>query len=275
MVKTCDRTGLPMHDDGHQWRVLGALAPVKAFALPNFGASFDVIPERDWIETSVDDWAQKIPVWNQGQHGACVGHGSATAFTFAWLISGQAYHEFSPTSIYARINGGRDQGAQVGDGLLCLKKYGAALMSQFGEDKIWEQQLTADVRKTATRFRVVEAYKINDWTEMGTALMKGFMVVSGLAVGDNFSNLDRNGVAPLPDRVTGGHCLAHYGLRQVGGTFVAKTRNSWGMSWGVGGDCYLQKDAWNPRYGFPFDAFAIGGVMDDPEETDTDSPVLV
>jgi hypothetical protein len=190
------------------------------------------------------------------------------------LASGQARHLFSPTSIYARINGGRDQGAQVASGLEAIKTYGTCFQEQFGEDKIYAQQLSAAAAKTATRFRVLEAYKINNWSELGTAITKGFVVVSGIGVGDNFSNLDSNGVAPLPNRVIGGHCLASFGLKKVSGIWVANTRNSWGDRWGKLGNCYLQRDAWHPQYGFPFDAFAIGGVLDDPEETETDPPIL-
>ncbi len=52
-------------------------------------------------------------------------------------------------------------------------------------------------------------------------------VVTGIAVGNNFSNLDRNGVAPLPDRVVGGHCTCQLGLKKVQGIWMAETQNSW------------------------------------------------
>jgi hypothetical protein len=265
------QSGLPMHDDGQQWRVLGCLPATREFGLPGFAEAFPVLPENSWEETAVD--ISQIPVFNQGQHGSCTGHGSVTAFTFSWLLSGQPLYVFSPTSVYARINGGKDQGAMVGDALKALQQYGTCFMEQFGEDKIYTTQMQQDAMQTATRFRVNEAYKINSWEEMCTALTMGLVVVSGLAVGQNFSNLDSNGVCPIPDRVIGGHCLAHYGLKKVGGAWVAATRNSWGTTWGMNGNCFIQKGIYDPRFGFPFDAFAIGGVLSDPQGNEP--PVLV
>lgn len=265
-------SGLPMHDDGQQWRVLGCLPSTKTFSLPDFGATIPVQPESNWDETAVD--ISGVPVFNQGQHGSCTGHGSVTAFSFAWWLSGQAAYQFSPTSVYARINGGKDQGAMVGDALMALQQYGTCFMNQFGEDMIYTSQMSSDAVKTASRFRVSEAYRLRSWEEMCTALTMGLMVVSGMAVGNNFSNLDSNGVCPVPDQVAGGHCLAHYGLKKVNGTWVALTRNSWGKSWGMNGNCLIQKGMFDPKFGFPFDAFAIGGVITDPQ-VDNGPPVLV
>ncbi len=267
-------SGLPMVNDGNDvWRVLGTLPPNKKCKFQNFGDVFTVIPESQWEEYEPEDWFSQVTVYNQGQYGSCTGHGSVAAFTFSWLLSGQPARVFSPTSVYAHINNGVDQGAQVSDALTALEQYGTCLQSQFGENEIFMSQMPAAAQQTALRFRVGTAYKINSWDELGTAITQGLVVVSGLAVGQNFSNLDSNGVVPLPDTVIGGHCMASYGLKQINGVWVVKTRNSWGTSWGLNGDCYLQQGIYDPQYGFPFDAFAIGGVIDDPQSPD-DPPVL-
>lgn len=271
-IELDDATGLPVFDDGSQPRLLGALRPYRACALPLFSNKFDVIPESRWSECSLKSW--NAPVWNQGAFGSCVGQGSATAFTYSWRLSGQPYHEFSPTSIYARINGGRDVGAVVSDGLECLKNYGVALMSQFGQDKIYEAQITPQIARTARRFRVVEAYKISTWDQMGTALLKGMPCVSGIGIGRNFNDLDSDGIAPLPDFLIGGHCMAHIGLVQVAGKWYIQTQNSWSAGWGKGGFCLLQRGAWDGRYGFPFDAFAISSPFDDPDDSSNDPPFV-
>ncbi len=176
-IRLHKESGLPMLDDGQQWRVLGCLPPTQLFDLPAFGTAFPVLPESQWEEGSVD--LASVPVFNQGQHGSCTGHGSVTAFTFSWLLSGQQRYGFSPTSVYARINGGRDAGAQVGDALMALQQYGTCLMAQFGEDSVYQAQLSADAVQTALRFRVADAYKVTSWEDMGSALTKGLMVVSG------------------------------------------------------------------------------------------------
>ncbi len=263
--------GLPVHDDGSEFRALGAHKPTGNFSLPNFESRYAVTPEDEWQETSLKGW--NIPIFNQGQFGSCVGMGSTAAFTYAWLASGQAVHAFSPTYVYAHINGGRDQGAQVAHGLEALKSVGVCLMSEFPITQIYVSQIPNQAKITAKRFKAFEAYKINSWEELGTALNNGLAVVSGIAVGRNFSRLDKNGVAPLPDAIDGGHCMCHTGLKMIDGRWAVETQNSWGTSWGNNGFCYLREGHWNPRYGFPFDAFAIGGVKDDPED-DSDPPVL-
>lgn len=263
--------GLPVHDDGGEFRALGAHKPSGNFNLPVFESKFGTMSEDEWSPCSLSHW--DIPIFNQGQYGSCVGMGSTAAFMYSWLSSGQQSHEFSPTYVYAHINGGQDQGAQVARGLEALKTVGTCLMSEFSINKIYLNQIPSQAKQTAKRFKVLEAYKINSWEQLGTAIVKGFAVVSGIAVGRNFSNLDRNGVAPLPNSIDGGHCLCHIGLKQVGGEWVVETQNSWSRSWGVGGFCYLREEHWDARYGFPFDAFAISGVKDDSEDK-SDPPIL-
>ncbi len=120
------QNGLPLHDDGTQHRVLGALQPSREFKLPSFQAAFPTLPESEWTETSLSDWVVKI--WDQGSYGSCVGQGTCAAFTLAWQLSGQRYEEFSPTFVYAHINGGRDDGAEVSKGLEAIKKSGTCLI---------------------------------------------------------------------------------------------------------------------------------------------------
>lgn len=266
-----ETSGLPMLHDGTTWRTLGTLPPHSRVALPKFGDAFDVLPESQWVETNFQSF--NVPILNQGQHGSCTGHAAVDAFTYAWLMSGQPYVALSPTSVYAHINGGVDQGATVSDSLICLKTYGACLMSQFGEDQLYMSELSAEAQQTALRFRVEEAYQLTDWQSLCTALSRGLPCVSGLAVGYNFSNLDSNGIAPLPNAIAGGHALCHVGLKNINGQWVIYTQNSWN-GWGINGTgfCYLQEGAYSPNYGFGFDCYAISGVLTDPQETNP--PVL-
>jgi hypothetical protein len=109
---------------------------------------------------------------------------------------------------------------------------------------------------------------------MCSAILQGFPVISGIAVGRNFTDIPDNGIAPLPDQVVGGHCMVHIGLKQVNGVWMVETQNSWSKNWGMDGFCHLQEGAWHPRYGFGFDCWAFTAVHDDPEDTQTDAPVV-
>ena len=265
------KSGLPMISGGGQWRMLAALPSPKLVALPNFGEVHELIPRSDWKECTLREWG--VTIRDQGAHGSCTGQATQSALAYAWKISGQKFHEFSPTYIYAQVNGGQDRGAQVSNAVMAAQK-GTCLFEQCGQNTIYMNQISAEAKKTASRFKVLEVYRVKNFDELGTAMMRGYPVVSGIAVGDNFGNLSSDGVAQLPDRIAGGHALCHIGMKNVNGKWVIDTQNSWGVRWGLDGFCFLQEGAWNQRYGFGFDAWAITAVADDPEETETDPPLL-
>lgn len=266
-------TGLPSVNDGSgNFRALAALAPSRDFKLPVFESKFPSLPESEWQPSNLKNW--NIPIFDQGQYGSCVGQATVTAFTYSYAISGQDIQIFSPTYIYSLINGNRDGGAQVSQGLEAIKDKGTCLMSQFGQDKIYRKYHTKEIVETAKRFKALEGYKINTWIELGSALTIGMPCVFGIAVGNNFSKLDRSGIAPLPDRIAGGHALCAISLQQINKKWVLHTQNSWSRGWGMDGFCYITKEHFNPRYGFGFDVFAISGVIDDPGVVINDPPVF-
>lgn len=271
-IRYNSRSGLPMINGGGEWRVLGALPSPKLTALPSFAEDFKAIPRSEWVECSLKEWG--CPVLNQGKYGSCVGQGTETAFRYIWKISGQTDRDFSPTFIYGHINNNRDNGAQVSDGPTTLRLNGTCLLSQVGMDKIFKSQFPQEAFTTAKRFKLLSAYRCTNYDELCSALMLGFPVISGIAVGSNFTSIPRTGIAPIPDRVVGGHCMCHIGLKQIGGKWMIETQNSWSENWGMGGFCYLQEAAWHPRYGFGFDCWALTAVQDDPEDTRTDTPVV-
>lgn len=263
-------SGLKMIEGGGAWRVLGALPSPPLTAHPDFTDLFSVAPRADWNDCSIKSW--KPPILDQGQYGSCVGQATETAFHYAWKVSGQEDHGFSPTFIYGMINGDQDAGAQVSDGVTCIQINGTCLMSQVGQGTIYKSRFPSVAFTTAKRFKALSVYRLHSFDELCTAILRGFACISGIAVGTNFNNLSNEGICPLPNKVAGGHALCHIGLKKVQGKWVVETQNSWGRDWGLSGYCYLQEGAWDPRYGFPLDAWAITAVNDDPEESETDAP---
>lgn len=241
--------------------------------LPSFGANFPILPRSQWKETSLKSW--NVPVEDQHQFGQCTGESAEAVMQYAWLISGQKRQSWAAGSVYARINGGRDQGAQVHDALMALQTSGICLEADAPDGQIFMSQIKPQAWVNAKRFRVKDAFKISSFDELGTALSRGFPCASGLAVGNNFDHLDSDGVVPLPDAIRGGHALCHCGLKVTKrGLWVAETKNSWGTSWGLGGYCFIQEGAFNARYGFGFDAYAVVSVYDDSGVTEDDTPTV-
>lgn len=62
-------------------------------------------------------------------------------------------------------------------------------------------------------------------------------VVMGTDWYENMMDIDAGGLIHATGRIVGGHCYALVGVDPVAQT--VKIQQSWGKSWGVGGQCYL------------------------------------
>lgn len=256
-------------------RMLGCLKPDPNFsAIPDFASAYQLLPQSQWTENSLKP--ANAPLRDQGQQGSCVGQGSTTAFQYAKTLAGHTEHVYSASFVYGQINGGKDGGAQVSQGMMELLQTGVCTEKTVPEGEIFKTQYPQEAYTEAARFKALQAYKVNSFEELCTALTLGFPCASGIAVGRNFvrGQLDNNGLAPLPDVIVGGHCMCHMGLRNLNGMWVVETQNSW-KGWGMGQFCYLQQGHWNPGYGFPFDCFAIYSVIEDPQDTTTEPPAII
>lgn len=270
-----DSNSLPLiytpHDS--QVRALGCLPPRDDFGgLPRFAAANSVIPRQEWRDVDLSPFLH--PVWDQGQHGSCVGHGSGTAFHIAYQIAGGTVPPggFSPTSLYALINGGRDRGAIVSDAMTALKEQGLGLMAEVPESIIYEGQIPAEAKATRARFRVLDAYHCASFDEIGSALQLGFPVSFGIMLPGRFHNLDAQGVAGLGFGQLGGHCMAVYGTQRLAdGRWSLRVRNSWGTRWGREGNCLLVEEHFQGNC----DAFAIRADLADPQDPNSPPVALV
>jgi len=65
---------------------------------------------------------------------------------------------------------------------------------------------------------------------------------------DSFSP-DRDGWITSGRGGGGGHALCGYGLAQRNGAWGIRTRNSWGPTWGVGGNCILAEPLFGNEIG--------------------------
>jgi hypothetical protein len=258
-------------EQGGAYRFLGCNAPRPDFGgLPKWSANQPVLPQSQWAEFDRRD--PRVPVLNQGQHGSCVGHGGATAFSMAWLASGQTFRRFSPCYLYGNINGGRDAGAIVSDAMQSLQRTGIALEEQVPEGQVYRQSSWSQFDATAQRFRIADAYHCETFDDLGSAAQLGFFICYGILVGNGFTSLDNEGVPGVGGR--GGHCMAGGDAmkRSSRWGWLIHNRNSWGQSYGDNGCCYLAKQHF--EYGGYLDSFAIRLVANDPQETDVPPPLV-
>lgn len=196
----------------------------------------------------------------------CVGHGTCSGMEMCWLQSGKQLVEFNPFFVYGLINGGRDQGAQISDALLALQQYGICPKGDLPPGVMFQNQFPQQAFTDAKRFRLQQAYHCATFEEICSAISLGFVTPLGIYVGQNFPQVDAEGVAPLPNRGGGGHCILGCGLKKSSRYgWIIKIQNSWGLNFGMSGYCYIRKEHFQSMQP---DAFAIQTIMDDPQTND-------
>lgn len=203
-----------------------------------FSSANPVIPRSNW-KSFPPRMRPNVPILDQDGRGACVGHGSCSALMLARDVAGWTHQLLSPCFIYALINGGIDQGANLGDAATAIQSKGACLMSEFPEPNYLARNIPPDAYTTALRFRVLDIYALANFDESVSASALGFTVFDTIQCGSNFSELDANGIPPVA-RGMGNHCIANddFEVKLVGSDWLLRKRNSWATTWGLNGLFY-------------------------------------
>ena len=245
-----------------EWRVLSYIPSDNNHDFPKYSSRVG-FSDATIKEIDLSWFANRI--MNQGSTSSCVGHGSVAGMEIAWKQLGNPPQQFSPFFTYALINGGSDNGAMISDALKELKKYGACPLEDMPKGVMYERQVPKKAYEQASRFKISQAYQCNSFEEICHAISVGFTVPLGIYVGDNFSDIDKDGVSPLPRGGGGGHCILGCGVKNTAKYgWVIKIQNSWGSSFGENGFCYIQKNHF--KY-MDLDAFAIQATFDDPKDS--------
>lgn len=264
--------GLPVAEFGGEPRVLASLPPRPVSPFPDWNspqaqravvkAKRKFLPQDQWQEQEWSDLVDEI--LNQGRSSACTGFSTCGSFTVGHIVNNrsQQRRRFDPYFPYGLCNGGRDQGAVVGDLLKEMKDTGICEHGILPPGAMFRQQFPQEAFDNAKRFRVAKAFTCQTFEDCCSAISCGWQVVFGILVGRNFGDLSSEGVAPPPDVILGGHALGGVGLRRLRSQWGIRTLNSWGAQWGDKGFCVLTKQSFDARV----DAFAIQVATWDPEE---------
>jgi|SRR5581483_2230085 len=259
----CPDKKLPYLDIGGHKRYLAALPDSKLRShLPLFATDYPDLDESQWQEFEDDD--SFLDILDQNGHGSCVGHGSETGFQLAWYQARGTPHLFSANYLYSLINGGRDEGAVVGDAMEALINKGICLDSTVPEGNlIFPSQMPTQAAVEAQRFKLDTAYRVSTWKSICTAIQLRHPVVFGVEIGRNFAPA-KDGTLPELAGRGGGHCMcARLGMRKQGGQWYIKVQNSWGHDWGKAGICWMPQSYFNGQT----DHFVPIAPAVDPQDT--------
>lgn len=230
-------TGLPFVLFDGEPRILARLEPDPSKCrAPRFAEP--LVPESNWRDFSLfERWATGI--YDQNGQGSCVGHGGTMAFNICWELAGNTPQRFSPCYLYSLINGGRDQGAIVEDAMDALKRKGVCLEATVGPKQIYPSQFDkAEADAEAASYKLVEAYKLDSFSEIVSAVLLGFPVAFGVEIGRNFEP-NAEGVVPPLSGQGGGHCMAAVGVKKFSDRWRLQVANSWNARFGAAGLCYM------------------------------------
>lgn len=195
----------------------------------------DLIPRSEWVEIDRSKSLGKKFINDQRQCSGCVGWSAAQALMRERALRGAKFYKLSGASIYARINGNRDQGAIITDALEALRQYGACLEEQFDYPRIYLRDMSRDAIETAKRFRLTEGLTLSSFDEICTAIQMGFIVQYPIMVGDKYEKFDQYGCcgfSPGP----GNHSVHADGMLKRGGRWFPVNPGTWGDDWGPFGD---------------------------------------
>jgi hypothetical protein len=156
---------------------------------------------------------------------------------------GLPFVELSGGSLYGQINGGRDQGASLGDALIALQKIGCTTAKTIGHAD-WRSayRMSAEAKAEAAAYRIDEAYACDSAEEFFTGIQLGFAGQWGVAAVNNFDP-DSNGYTP-GSRSGINHAVVGCGMHKDSrGQWWLQGWNSWGYGWGLNGMFYYPVDS--------------------------------
>lgn len=222
-----------------------------------------VIDPKDYKDVSLLNFIKKR--YNQSSQSSCVGHGVIAGVDIAWAMSGQTPQIFSPCFTYGLVNGGRDNGANTGEGVQSTVEVGCCLETTVGPMQIWKSRFPQAAFTEAKRFRMLGTEACDTFEEVCTAIMYARPVVFGTYIGNRF-NPDSEGFVPELQGQTGGHCMVVVGIKYAKGRWWLEVLNSWGADWGVNGVCYLPV-SYVEKYRDMWEGYALRVTGIDPNDS--------
>lgn len=216
------------------------------------------------------DWVK-----NQRSHGSCNGFSTAAAVTKTRVLHGQPRVDLSGAFAYSQMNGGRDNGSTLDDGMEVCQRIGIAPESFGGWDRIWQRDYGQDAYEAAKRFKVEEAFVIDSDLELASAILCDYIPVVAVHVGSGFDSVGTDGVS------RGGAGVGNHSIHLDGykwsdslNCLIYDNEGSWGSGWGDDGRIFLtwERHFRSCRQYHQF--WAVRGVAEDPKD-DENPPTVV
>lgn len=177
------------------------------------------------------DWLK-----NQGRRGSCNGYAGVAALERAIYKRTGKRVILSGEFLYAAINGGRDQGSMLDDGMARLVEGVCEQSLVPYEEYLWSR-ISEKAKQSAT-FKAFEPYRVDTEQELAHGLAAGYPGVVAVHVGGGYNQLDSEGVRGASNG-PGNHAVCVDDVIYKGGEYRFNEAGSWGLNNGQKGYAYL------------------------------------
>lgn len=186
-------------------------------------------------------------IQNQRSHGSCNGYAKAAAYArVRWTAGEQDKVLFSGAYVYSKINGHRDGGSALEDGML---QQGMVPESVVPWNMIYPEMQPPGVDELAKKeqtFGCFRAKTMQGWT---TALATGlYFGIAAVQASRGYQTLNSLGISGV-DNGMGNHAVCVDGVEEIGGTLVYSSPGSWDLTFGDHGYTYLHPDSFRQTFG--------------------------
>lgn len=235
---------MPMRSTSGNWQVFAA-DPTQAKLIPR--AEWDgLLAKYD----SLDEFDPNVQyVHDQNGVGQCNADATISLIEFTRARQGLPFVKLSAADLYDRINGGRDQGSLLEDGIQEAMENGVGTAATSGT--LWKRGLKKAPAEERSRFRVLEAYLCPTFDHCFSAVLQGFGLVSGIMWYDSYTP-GADGWLPVARGGAGGHAIFGYKptkATQHGETYGIWHQNSWTTQYGLDGRFVIPTPAYSGPVG--------------------------
>lgn len=215
------------------------------------------------------------PEWvlNQGRRSSCAGYAEGSIMEKLFKRQYGLRYKLGPEFIYAKANGGRDQGALLRR-VVEEAFNGCALREHVPYESFKKSEMGPEAQMSATRFKLAEGevVGVHSDDELASALALNWIVLLAVQVEDPWFKLDAQGVV-LPCDGVGNHAIHADDVRiNAKGEYEYDHQGSWDVTYGQQGRGYITW-ARHLRTSVKYHEFvACRAMLPDPETTKIPQP---
>lgn len=198
---------------------------------------------------------------NQGQWGSCNGWAGALGLSKTRRLVGiRDGMLLSGSYVYSKINGGRDQGSMLDDGMAALERYGAPSATLVTPSMIYPHLLPRGADEEAAKHKGIVCFPCETIQGLRTGMANGLISIVAVHVGRNFQRLNSDEISGV-DSGRGNHAVHCDDMYWDGGRFIYDEHNTWGLQFGVNGRSRLTEEHFADTF-YYHEFYLIGSVQE-------------